>query len=131
LDKDPAFKQWYAVQQTLIGDQGQAKFDSDMKDAQLPGGDVKFFKGTVISLDPTDKPTTIVVGVDDPTKADAKLTFDSPVTSPVKVGDVLEFSGVAASYTKDPYMITFTNVEGPNLKTTAPAKPKPVHKRKA
>jgi hypothetical protein len=130
LDADPALKQWYAVQQTLTGDTGQAKFDSDIKDAQLPGGDVKFFKGTVISVDPADKPTKIVVGVFDATKPDATLTFDSAVTSPVKVGDVLEFTGVAAAFTKDPYMITFSNVEGPNLKTTAPAKPKPVHKKK-
>lgn len=130
LDKDPALKQWYAVQQTLVADNGAATFESNVKDAQLPGGDVKFFKGTVISIDPSDKPTKIVAGVFDPTKPDATLTFDSPVTSPVKVGDVLEFSGVAASYTKDPYMITFTNVEGPNIKTTAPAKPKPVRKKK-
>ena len=125
-----AFKQWYQVQQSLIGDQGQSNFDANVKEAQLPGGDVKFFKGTVISMDPAEKPTKIVVGVSDPTVADATLTFDSPVTSPVKVGDVIEFSGVADSFTKSPYIITFSGVEGPDLKTTAPAKPKP-HKKRA
>jgi hypothetical protein len=46
------------------------------------------------------------------------------------VGDVVEFSGVASSFTKDPFMITFTGVEGPNLKTAEPAKPKAARKRK-
>lgn len=131
LDSDPALKQWYQVQQSLIGDQGQATFDSNIKDAQLPGGDVKLFKGTVISLDPADKPTKVVVGVFDPAKPDATLTFESPLTSPVKVGDVVEFSGVPDSYTKDPFMIVFKDVEGPNLKTTAPAKPKPARRKKS
>jgi hypothetical protein len=78
LDQNPDLKQWYGVQQTLSGDQGQAKFESDVKGFQLPGGDVKFFKGTVISVDPAEKPTKIVVGVFDPAKPDATLMFDSP-----------------------------------------------------
>ncbi len=130
LDADPALKQWYAVQQQLIT-QGASYFDQNVKDNQLPGGDVKLFKGTVISMDPADKPTKLVVGVFDPTKPDATLTFDSPLTSAVKVGDVVEFSGVADTFTKDPFMITFKDVEGPNLKTTAPQKPRAPHKKKS
>ena len=91
---------------------------------RFPGGanDVKYFKGTVISVDPADKPTKIVLGVFDPKTADATLTFEDPVTSPVKPGDVLEFSGVADSFVKAPYMLVFKDPEVPSLKKAAAPK---------
>jgi len=133
LDADPALKMWYAIQQNLVGDQGQTYFDGNVKDAEIPGGagGVKYFKGTVISTDPADKPTKIVLGVFDPTKPDATLTFEDPVTSPVKAGDVLEFDGVADSFVKEPFMLVFKDPEVPSLKkAAAPAKKgkKPVKK---
>jgi len=124
LDADPALKMWYMIQQSLIGDQGQTYFDANVKDAEIPGGanDIKYFKGTVISLDPAEKPTKIVLGVFNPTKPDATLTFEEPVTAPVKVGDVLEFSGVADSFVKDPFMLVFKDPEVPSLKKAAAPK---------
>ncbi len=121
LDADPALKMWYAIQQSLIGDQGQSYFDANVKDAEIPGGanNIKYFKGTVISMDPADKPTKIVLGVFDPAKPDATLTFEDPVTSPVKAGDVLEFDGVADSFVKDPFMLVFKDPEVPSLKKAA------------
>jgi len=128
--KDPMLNQWYGIQQSLAGDGAQAKFDSDVKDAGLPGGDVPFFKGKVISAEPADKQTKIVVAVWDPAVADATLLFDDPLLTPVNVGDVIEFKGVADSFTKEPFMLTFKSVEGPALKTGQPPKPKPVRKKK-
>jgi tetratricopeptide (TPR) repeat protein len=124
LDANPGLKMWYAIQQSLIGDQGQSYFDANVKDAGIPGGanDIKYFKGTVISMDPADKPTKIILGVFDPTKPDATLTFEDPVTSPVKAGDVLEFSGVADSFVKEPYMLVFKDPEVPSLKKAAAPK---------
>ena len=121
LEADPALKMWYAIQQSLIGDQGQSYFDANVKDAEIPGGagGVKYFKGTVISTDPADKPTKIVLGVFDPTKPDATLTFGDAVTSPVKTGDVLEFDGVADSFVKEPFMLVFKDPEVPSLKKAA------------
>ncbi len=121
LDADPALKMWYSIQQSLIGDQGQSYFDSQVKDAEIPAGagGVKYFKGTVISMDPADKPTKIVLGVFDPAKPDATLTFEDPVTSPVKAGDVLEFDGVADSFVKEPFMLVFKDPEVPSLKKAA------------
>jgi tetratricopeptide (TPR) repeat protein len=129
LAADPGLKMWYSIQQSLIGDQGQQYFDANVKDAGIPGGanDVKYFKGTVISVDPADKPTKIVLGVFDPKTPDATLTFEEPVTSPVKPGDVLEFSGVADSFVKAPYMLVFKDPEVPSLKKAAAPK-KTTHK---
>lgn len=125
---DPAFKIWYAIKQSLQ-DKGDAFFESDVKDAEIPGGaaGVKNFSGTVISLDPSDRPTKVVVGVEDPTKPDATLEFSEPLPADaldqVKVGQKIEFSGVADSFTKDPYMLTFKDPAIPGVKTSAPAKP--------
>ena len=142
LDANADVKLWYTVQQALIADGGQAYFDANVKDADLPGGanDVKVFKGIVVSMDPPEKPTKIMLDVFDsanPDKAkpetaatdkpDATLIFGDPVTAPVKVGDVIEFSGVADSFTKDPYMLTFTDPNCPALKPAA--KPRPPRKR--
>lgn len=133
LDANPDLKLWYTIQQALIADGGQAYFDANVKDAELPGGanDVKEFKGTVISFDPADKPTKVVLGVFDPTKPDATLIFEEPVTAPVKAGDVIEFSGTADSFVKDPFMLTFKDPVAPALKPAEkprPKKPRPARK---
>lgn len=135
LGSDPAFKIWYAIKQSLQ-DKGDAFFNSDVKDAEIPGGaeGVKDFTGTVISLDPPDKPTKVVLGVEDPTKPDATLTFSQPLPpealDTIKVGNKIQFSGVADSYTKDPYMLTFKDPSIPGVKTTAPPKRGTVRRRR-
>jgi tetratricopeptide (TPR) repeat protein len=126
LDASPELKLWWTIQQALIADNGQSYFDSSVKDAELPGGanDVKMFKGTVISMDPADKPTKVVLGVFDATKPDATLVYEEPVIATAKVGDMIEFSGTAESFTKDPYMLTFKDPNSPALKSAEKPKPK-------
>lgn len=128
IDTDPAFKMWYSVKQGLTGDNGDSFFNSSVKDAEIPGGaeGVKDFTGTVISFNPPDHPTSVVLGVEDPTKPDATLTFSKPLPASaldkIKVGQKIDFSGVADSYTKDPYMLTFKDPTIPGVQTTAPAR---------
>jgi len=78
----------------------------------------------VISMDPADKPTKVVLGVFDATKPDATLVFEEPVIATAKVGDVIEFSGTAESFTKDPYTLTFKDPNSPALKSAEKPKPK-------
>jgi hypothetical protein len=40
----------------------------------------------------------------------------------ITVGSKLPFTGIAESYTKDPYMLTFKDPTIPGVQTTAPAK---------
>ena len=128
IDSDPAFKIWYAVQQNLVGDQGQSFFDKSVKGLEIPGDSVpsKTFSGTVISIDPPDRPTKVVLGVDDPAKPDATLTFSQPLPASaldkIKVGQKIDFSGIADSFTKDPYMLTFGDPTIPGVQTAAPAR---------
>jgi hypothetical protein len=115
IQSDPSLALWYSLQQSLTGDQGDSFFNTNVKDAEIPGGanGVKNFTGTVISADPTK----IVLGVLDPTKPDATLTFSEPIPADaVKVGDKVEFTGVGDSFTKAPYMLTFKDPELPNVK---------------
>jgi Tfp pilus assembly protein PilF len=113
IASDPQFKLWYTIKQNLTGDSGDQFFNSNVKDAEIPGGaeGVKNFTGTVISIDPPDRPTKVTLGVEDPTKPDTTLEFSQPLPASaldkIKVGQTLDFSGVADSYTKDPYMLTF------------------------
>ena len=128
IASDPPFKIWEAIKQSLTGDQGEHFFTTDVKGAEVPGGaeGVKSFNGTVISIDPPDRPTKVVLGVEDPTKPDATLTFSQPLPASaidkIKVGQKLDFSGVVDSFTKDPYMLTFGDPTIPGVQTTAPAR---------
>jgi hypothetical protein len=125
---DPAFKLWYTIKTNLIGDQGPTFFNNSMKGAEIPGGadGVKDFSGTVITIDPPDRPTKVELGIEDKTKADATLLFSQPLPAAaldkIKVGETLEFDGVADSYNKDPFMVTFKDPTVPGVQTTAPPK---------
>ena len=128
IQADPSLGLWYSLQQSLTGDQGESFFTNNVKDAEIPGGanGIKDFSGTVISLDPPDRPKKIVLGVLDPTKPDATLVFEEALpAAAVKVGDKIQFSGVGDSFTKDPYMLTFKDPELPGIKAVkAPTKGK-------
>ncbi|MBV8551285.1 MAG: hypothetical protein JOY54_08290 [Acidobacteriaceae bacterium] len=127
IASDPAFKIWYEVKQPLQ-DKGDAFFNSSIKDAEIPGGaeGVKYFKGTVISVEPADAPTKVVLGVENPATPDATLLFSKPLApealNTVKTGAQIEFSGVADSYTANPYMLTFKDPTVNGVQTSAPPK---------
>lgn len=122
IDSDPAFKLWYSIQQSLTQPGGDQNW-TQMKGAEVPGTQVegvKNFSGTVISVTPPDKPTTVVLGVTDPTKPDATLVFSEPIPADaVKPGTKVDFSGVADSFTPNPYMLTFKEPSIPGVKTEA------------
>ncbi|HEY6987700.1 MAG TPA: hypothetical protein VH369_04915 [Bryobacteraceae bacterium] len=128
IDSDPAFKLWYSIKSNLIGDQADSFFTNSVKDFEIPGGaeGVKTFKGTVISIDPPDKPTKVVLGIEDPAKPDCTLLFTNPLPASaldtIKVGGTIDFSGVADSFTKDPYMLTFKDPDIPGVQLTTPKK---------
>ncbi len=134
IKADPAFGLWYAVKTSLTGDNGPAYFASNVKDAELPGGanGVKTFSGTILTVEPADKPTRITVGIEDPTKADATLLFTNAIPAAaltkIKVGEKVDFTGVAESFTKDPYMLTFKDPDIPGVQL-APPPPRKTHKR--
>jgi len=132
---DPMRALWRTVKGELTT-QGEAYFESSVKEHDLPGGanGVKKFKGKIISMTPATRPKTIVLAVEKPDVPDATLKFEEALPGKMEPGEDLEFNGSASAFTKEPYMLTF-DVEKDDLggwtgKNAAPAK-KAVPKKKA
>ena len=125
----PMLAAWRDTKAILTADDGQAKFDADIKDSALPK-----FTGKIVSMTPALKPKTVVVLVDDEKdgKADCTLTFEAAMPGKMDVGETLSFEGVAKSFVKDPYMLTvvvekdklegWTGKNAPPVRKPAPKK---------
>ncbi|MBX9600668.1 MAG: hypothetical protein K2X35_06685 [Bryobacteraceae bacterium] len=140
---NPMMFLWRNMQKELTGENGQNYFDSGMKDALLPGGveGVKQFRGKLVSATPETNPKTLVVSIGGGDAGDATLNLDEPLRGKMEPGGEIGFEGVAKSFTKDPFMVTF-EVErakvtgwagvggGPGPKKTPPAGKKPAGVKK-
>lgn len=109
---NPMLALWKSIAKELQGDGGQAYFDANMKGAELPGGvnGVTVFTGKLVSTLPATRPKELVLAMEDPSKPDVTLKLDSPLPGKMEPGGDISFSGVAESFSKDPFMVTF-NVE--------------------
>jgi hypothetical protein len=141
---------WKDLKTALIGDGGQAYFDSSMKGAALPGGiekagqKVTKFRGKLVSATPETNPKELVLSISGDI-GDVTLKLDAPVRGKMEPGGEISFDGIASSYTKEPFMVIFdverANVGGwegvggapvaapPAKKATAPVK-RPLPKKK-
>ncbi|MEP7352622.1 MAG: hypothetical protein ABI824_05265 [Acidobacteriota bacterium] len=115
----------------LTGANGDMVWETTFKDAKLPGGanGVMAFKGKIISMTPTDQPKQLVLGVYDPAVADTTLTFAEALPGTMPIGEEISFNGVAKSYTKEPFMLTF-EAELSDLVSWTGTNPKPATKGK-
>jgi tetratricopeptide (TPR) repeat protein len=102
--KNPSLALWKSIKETLIGPDGQAYFEKNMKGAMIPTP----FTGKLISMEPATRPTTLVIGVENGAVPDATLRFETPLPGKADPGTVLSFSGMPESFTKDPFMVTFS-----------------------
>jgi hypothetical protein len=124
---NPMLALWKSIHDELLSDGGAAYFENNMKGAALPGGvnGVAKFKGKLVSMTPPARPKELVLAMEDPSRPDVTLKLDSALPGKMEPGGEIEFDGVADSYTKDPFMVTFTveksHLEGWTGKNT-PAK---------
>jgi tetratricopeptide (TPR) repeat protein len=123
---DPALALWVNIKENLTEQGGDKYFAESMKDALIPPDSMVPFKATVISHDPAKNPKTVVLGIQDPQKADVTLKLEEPLTGVAPAGTVIQFRGAPESFTKEPFMVTF-QVEKDNLKGW-PAPPPPAKK---
>src|SRR5262249_43769647 len=91
--------------------EGDTYFEA-MKGALLPGEPGKQkgfekFKAKLISMDPPNKPKTLVLGLEKPDVADVTLKFEEPLPGTMEPGAELQFEGAPVSFTKEPFMVTF------------------------
>jgi hypothetical protein len=106
---NPMLALWRSIKMELTGEGGAAYFENGMKDAALPGGanGVDRFKGKLVSMTPEVRPTELVLAIGDPSVPDVTLKLASALPGKMEPGAEIEFAGVAKSYTKDPFMVTF------------------------
>ena len=104
---NPQLALWRSLKETLTGPQGQSYFDEHMKGAEVPGGDVKEFKGKLIEAKPETRPKQLVLSVEDGVTADAILNLNEPLAGKVDAGTELGFKGVVTAYATSPFAITF------------------------
>lgn len=120
---DPAGAMWRQIKDTLTGDTGQAYFDKDIKAAALPK-----FKGKLVSATPETNPKELVLGITDGKLGEVTLRLDAALRGKMDVGTEIGFEGVASSYVKDPFMVTF-DVEKSKITGWVASGPAPVTKK--
>ena len=133
---DPALALWVSIKENLTEEGGQKYFAESMKEALIPPESMVPFKGALITQEPAKNPKTLVLGIQDPQKADATLKLDTAMTGVAPAGTVLQFRGSPESFTKEPFMVIFQvekdNVKGwpapPPAKKAAPKKAVPKKK---
>jgi hypothetical protein len=65
------------------------------------------FKGKLISMTPATRPKELVLAVEKSETPDVTLKLDGPLAGKMESGAEIEFEGVAAAFTKEPFMVTF------------------------
>jgi tetratricopeptide (TPR) repeat protein len=133
---NPMLALWRNIKTELTGAGGQAYWDN-MKGALIPGDavpGVTKLKGKLVSQKPAKAPKELVLALSDATTPEVTLVLDEPMRAAAEPGTEISFEGVAANFTKEPFMVTF-DVE--KAKVTGwpapppPAKKAPVGKKKA
>lgn len=109
--KDPLVYLWaHDLKEALLKDGGDALWEM-MKGAEFPpkdaNGMTQYFNATIISISPNPKPKEIIVGIEKPDVADAKLVFDTALPGKMEPGEKIQFKGEAKELSKSPFMITF------------------------
>jgi tetratricopeptide (TPR) repeat protein len=133
---NPQLAFWINFKRAVTGG-GPGYFDTNVKGSAIPGGvdvngtKIDKLKGTVVSASPEKRPKEIVVGISGPDMSEATLRFETALPAAPEKGTVLEFNGVPAEFTPDPFNVVFTvdpkDVTGlpkaaPTTKKAAPAK---------
>ena len=124
---DPMGALWKRLKDELAGPNGQQYFEASMKGAQAPR-----LRGTVVS----HTPKSVVLALSDKTTPEVTLEVDTALPGKADPGTVIEFEGVAKTFTPDPFMLTM-DIERSNIHgwpaaapSKRPASRKPARRRR-
>jgi hypothetical protein len=106
---DEAAELWHLIRQGLTGPDSANFWQHTLKDALLPGGSMgaRALRGEVLAWLPAERPTRLVLAMSDEKTPEVTLKVAPPLKSPFPKGTVVLFAGVAAEFSKDPFMLTF------------------------
>jgi tetratricopeptide (TPR) repeat protein len=92
---------WKDLKAALTEPAGDTYFETKMKDALVPR-----LKGKLVAMTPAVKPKELVLAIENPA-GDVTLKIDGTLPGKMEPGGEIEFEGIARSFTKDPFMVTF------------------------
>lgn len=122
--ENPQLALWLNIKKLLTADNGEQYFANEMKGTKLPR-----LRGYLIAQEPPDRPKTLILGLSDRNTREVVLQLDQPYRYPAPAGTVLQFEGVAVSFTKQPFRLVLEasqeEVSGwpPPPQRRAPARP--------
>jgi hypothetical protein len=136
--RNPQRAMWLGVKKSLTDPGGDAYFNDQMKEHQLPK-----LKGTVVEAKPACRSKELLVAIADSTHPEITLKMVDADMKPVSLtgkpepGTEIQFEGVPMTFSKEPFMVMMDAEKAKidNLKlspcaTSAPAKKGPVTKKK-
>ncbi len=92
---------WKDLKAALTAPTGDAYFETNMKDALVPR-----LKGKLVAMSPAAKPKELILAIEN-SAGDVTLKLDGALPGKMEPGGEIEFEGIAKSFTKDPFMVTF------------------------
>jgi tetratricopeptide (TPR) repeat protein len=92
---------WKDLKATLTTPEGDTYFETNMKDALVPR-----LKGKLVAMSPASKPKELILAIEN-SAGDVTLKLDGTLPGKMEPGGEIEFEGIAKSFTKDPFMVTF------------------------
>lgn len=98
---------WRNLKEALIDpalgpESGQPYFDANVRGTLLPR-----LTGTLISSDPLEHPSVLLAAISDRKTPEVRLVLNRPLKKPAASGSQVEFEGVAAALSLDPFLFTF------------------------
>jgi hypothetical protein len=132
--KNPQLAMWMSIKGQLADTNGQQYFEDQLKEHDMSGENgAKLLKGTLVEAKPACNPKELLVSIPMPNSTAAAspeitLKFATPLKGKPEVGGDIQFNGVPAAFSKDPFMLTMESekdkIEGLTLAActaTAPA----------
>jgi hypothetical protein len=92
---------WKDLRAALTAPSGETYFETNMKDALVPR-----LKGKLVAMSPAWKPKELTLAIEN-SAGDVTLKLDGALPGKMEPGGELAFEGIARSFTKDPFMVTF------------------------
>jgi tetratricopeptide (TPR) repeat protein len=92
---------WKDLKAALTAPSGDTYFETNMRDALVPR-----LKGKLVAASPASKPKELILSIEN-SAGDVTLKLDGALPGKMEPGGEIEFEGIAKSFTKDPFMVTF------------------------
>lgn len=101
--KDPELALWLNLKRLLTGPDGENYFANSMRNTKVTG-----LRGYLVSATPADRPNTLVLALSDRSgPGEVTLVLDEPFRYGAPRGTTIRFEGIAKSFTRQPFMLTF------------------------